>query len=219
MHKMSVSETHLMYDDVIEMQNFIWYGFNRKNIHKNAPKGSGGVGFLIHNSIMLYDDVNIIDMNYEDILVLKLTYKWSSFTFCIATCYLPPENSPWGREADAFYSHLISLLYSIEFDNLIICGDFNSRIGNIMDYVTDIDSIPVRQVIDNKHVNQHGKCLVDFLIESKLCIFKGRISPENNDYTNLSSRGTSVVDYIIVPHDKISCLEIFRLYHVRVLLK
>ena len=104
----SVNETHLMYDDVIEMQNFIWYGFNRKNIHKNAPKGSGGVGFLIHNSIMLYYDVNITDMNYEGILVIKLTHKWSSFTFCIVTCYLPPENSPWGREAEAFYSHLLS---------------------------------------------------------------------------------------------------------------
>ena len=198
-----------MYDDVIEMQNFIWYGFNRKNIHKNAPKGSGGVGFLIHNSIMLYYDVNITDMNYEGILVIKLTHKWSSFTFFIVTCYLPPENSPWGREAEAFYSHLLSLLYSVEFDNLIICGDFNSRIGNIMDYVTDIDSIPVRQVID-KHVNQHGKCLIDFLIESKLCILNGRISPENNDFTNLSSRGTSVVDYIIVPHDKISCFRNFQ---------
>ena len=175
-----------MYDDVIGMQNFIWYGLNRKNIHKSAPKGSGGVGFLIHNCIMLHYDVHITDINYKGILVLQLTHKWSSFTFCIATCYLPPENSPWGRKTEAFYSHLLSLLYSIECDNLIICGVFNSVIGNIMDYVTDIDSIFVRQVID-KHINQHGKCLVDFLIESKLCILNGRISPENNDNTNISS--------------------------------
>ena len=40
-----------MNDAVIHVLNYIWYGHNRKNLHVNAPKGSGGVGFLVHNTV------------------------------------------------------------------------------------------------------------------------------------------------------------------------
>ena len=40
--------------------------------------------------------------------------------------------------------------------------------------------------------------LIDFLLESKMCITNGRITPELDDFT---SKERSVVDYIIVPHD------------------
>ena len=204
----SIKETHLINDAVIHVLKYIWYGHNRKNLHVNAPKGSGGVGFLVHNTIFQRYDVNVIDQTYEGILVLKLAHRYSYFTFCIASCYLPPENSPWGRDGELFYSHILSLMYNMEYENFIICGDLNSRIGNMSDYINDVDNVAPREILD-KHVNQHGKCLIDFLLEAKMCILNGRISPENNNYTSKSTKGISVVDYFIVPHSNLSCFENF----------
>ena len=76
------------------------------------------------------------------------------------------------------------------------------------DYINDVDNVAPREILD-KYVNQHGKCLIDFLLEAKMCILNGRISPENNDYTSKSTKGISVVDYFIEPHSNLSCFENF----------
>ena len=41
-----VNETHLLKEDIIVLENFEWYGHNRKLKHINAKRGSGGVGFF-----------------------------------------------------------------------------------------------------------------------------------------------------------------------------
>ncbi len=53
----------------------------------------------------------------------------TDFSLLLFSVYLPPENSPWGRDATAFYSHLLSGIYSSEdINGLLICGDVNGRI-------------------------------------------------------------------------------------------
>ena len=34
-----------------------------------------------------------------------------------------------------------------------------------------------------------------------MCILNGRVTPDKNDLTFVSKRGSSVVDYIITPHE------------------
>ena len=63
-----------------------------------------------------------------------------------------------------------------------------------------IDEIPQKHVID-KNTNQHGHTFIEFLNDSKFCILNGRLCVENDDFTSVSTRGKSVVDYICVPHD------------------
>ena len=124
------------------------------------------------------------------------------FTFVVFTLYLPPENSPWGRDATSFYSHLLTQIYlHYDADAIILCGDFNSRIGNINDTNNCVDEIPPRLVVDNAQ-NQHGKAFIDFLNDSRCCVLNGRFGEESNTHTFLSTRGHSVVDYICVPHDE-----------------
>ena len=72
----------------------------------------------------------------------------------------------------------------------------------------DIDTIPNRKPIDS-HVNQHGKSFIDFLLEAKLCILNGRVSRHNDNYTCISSRGTSVVDCILTCHNSLNMFEDF----------
>ncbi len=47
----------------------------------------------------------------------------------------------------------------------------------------------------------HGEPLIGFLNDSKQRILNGRFNQDCNNYTCISRKGQSVVDYIITPHD------------------
>ena len=58
--------------------------------------------------------------------------------------------------------------------------------------------------------NEHGDCLLEFLIDAKLCTVIGRIDHLNDNFTCVSTKGKSVVDYIITSHGDISCCKSFQ---------
>ncbi len=74
------------------------------------------------------------------------------------------------------------------------------RIGNLSDVMKGIDSLPNTNVLD-KTIHGHGEALIAFMQEGKLCSLNSRLSPENNNFTCISPKALSIVDYIIVPHD------------------
>ena len=54
-------------------------------------------------------------------------------------------------------------------------------------------------VIDTT-TNSNCDILLDFLIDCNLCMLKGRLG--TNDFTHVSTRGKSVVDYVFDPHEQ-----------------
>ena len=117
-------------------------------------------------------------------------------------CYLPPDNSIiWGRDAAALFSHLIALLYMASNDDLVLlCGDFNARLGNFDELIHGVDNIRERKVIDVQH-NKHGESLTEFLKDSKCCVMNGRFHENLDNVTYISTRGESVINYYICPHE------------------
>ena len=116
----------------------------------------------------------------------------------LLTCYLPPENSVWGRNSQEFLSHVLSNIYiNNECDSIVVSGDFNARIGSLDD-LTDFDDVNIikRHVID-KTINQHGHSFIEFLKEAKLCILNGRFNETKNNFTPVSTRGKAFVDYYL----------------------
>lgn len=49
---MAVSETYLAGQTMLEMPGYIWVGYNRTDIHRNALKASGGVGVLSKTGLL-----------------------------------------------------------------------------------------------------------------------------------------------------------------------
>ena len=98
-------------------------------------------------------------------------------------------------------------MYS-DADLLIICGDFNARLGNLNDAINSVDDILPRIVIDNTK-NNHGESLQEFLHESRMCVLNGRLYPLNDGFTSSSTKGAAVVDYIICPQDNLQNCEYF----------
>lgn len=139
--------------------------------------------------------MTVVDQSYEGILGVMFKNKQSGFELVVFTCYLPPENSPWGRDASRFYTHLLTQIYLLyDIYAIVICGDLNSRIGNVQDINNTVDNIPCRLVKDQTQ-NQHGNSFIEFLNDTRICILNGRYGDDSNNYTFQSSRGQSVVDF------------------------
>jgi hypothetical protein len=58
--------------------------------------------------------------------------------------------------------------------------------------------------------NLHGNALLEFLQEAKMCVLNGRVQPDYDNFTYVSTKGRSVVDYIIVPHSIVKSCNDFR---------
>ena len=135
----SICETHLESDTKIKIDDYVCYDHNRQMRNARLRRTFGGVQVLIHNRILSLYDVNIIDKSRDGILCLKLSCKMSDFSCMLISCYLPPQNSVWGRDADGFYSHILNLLYTYnDVDIVLIMGDLNSRIGQEIDIINHL---------------------------------------------------------------------------------
>ena len=206
-------ETHLHDDTKISIPGYKWFGYNRPHRHVKARKGSGGVGILVLDKVCIDYDINIVDKIQDGILGILCTHKISNFKIAIFSCYLPPENSPYGKQAEYFFNHLLQTVYLLSnVDQIFIMGDFNAKTGNTADTL-DTDNILTRKYIDLTK-NSHGESLIDFLHDSKTCILNGRLSNSEDGYTFVSPRGKSVVDYIITNHDNLSNCLCFKVHYI-----
>ena len=60
---------------------------------------------------------------------MSLVHKVLVTQVVVFVCYLPPENSVWGRDAESFFTHLEGCMYQYSScDHMFICGDLNARI-------------------------------------------------------------------------------------------
>ena len=133
-----ICETHLKGTDRIDITNYNFFGFNRTLQHRRAPHAFGGVGFLIKNSVPRDYNLGIFDKIFGGIFGIKLTNKCTDMSIIIFVCYLPPDNSPYGKDVDGFFSHLTAQLHlASDADLIFICGDMNARVGEQNDLLTD----------------------------------------------------------------------------------
>ena len=100
--------------------------------------------------------------------------------------YIPPEHSSRGRVAQSIFTYLSSEIYITiyECDCMIVCGDFNARIGNLSDCIIDVDSsikLISRSSID-KTTNKQDYDLIEFLQEMRKCTLNGIFEHDNFNY-------------------------------------
>ena len=210
---MGIAETHLTNDTELELNGYQWFGNNRKHLHVRARTGSGGVGFFIKLSLLNVFNVSVLDDSVEGILWLNMVHKVTGFRLLPCVCYLPPENSSRQVDGYEFYDNLLANIYQFQDMGLIyICGDFNSRCGDNDDFIAGVDNICARNIVDFK-TNYYGSILLEFLINSNLCLLNGR-NFKHNDFTSISTKGTSVVDYCIVSQDDLPLFSEFAVVRV-----
>ena len=107
----SIVETHLSDNSEFRpnVEKYIFEGFNRSFTHVNAPGTWGGVGFLIKKDLLNYYNYKIIEKTFDGVFSIELTHHTTGKKILLVSGYLPPENSPYGRDSDGFFAHLDTL--------------------------------------------------------------------------------------------------------------
>lgn len=199
-----IAETHLKGTNELELPGYQWFGLNRTNINPRATSGSGGVGILVSHSLLREFNVQIVDTSFEGILWIRLKAIAGCSSFLVCAVYLPPEKSSRGDVSQEFFDCLLSqFYYHWQNEPVIISGDFNARIGDDVDSMED--SLPPRVPLDMTK-NKFGGYLIDFIQDANMCIVNGR-AKGNDNFTFLSTRGRSVVDYVLVPSEQFDAIE------------
>ena len=75
------------------------------------------------------------------------------------------------------------------------------------DFIEGVDHLPERHVVDFS-LNAYSDIFIDFLINVNCCIVNGRNSVAD-DFTFVSTRGCSVVDYCLTPYESLSRISNF----------
>ena len=90
-----------------------------------------------------------------------------------------------------------------------VMDNFNSRMGNLKDYVEEVNMIDTRCCIDE--INSHGSAFIDFLLERKLAVLNGRVCLLEDNYMCISVKGRSIVDYAATVHENLKNVTKFSL--------
>lgn len=181
----------------------------------NAVGPSGGVGCLVRETLLVDFHVSVLDISYEGITWLKLENKSGEGVICLAVCYLPPSNSTRHVNAPDFFDTLLGNIHEYQQLGLtVICRDFNSRIGDMPDCIERVDAVPPRDVVDYQPCSSQGELLLEFLTSAEFCVLNGRNCIQN-DFTCVSARGASVVDYCLVAHEQLHLFNKFKVVRAR----
>ena len=78
-----------------------------------------------------------------------MVHKFDNFTLIPCVYYLPTENSSRFFDSNYFFERLLTDICSFQGSGMIhLCGDFNSRCGNLDDFIAGVDDIPPRLIIE-----------------------------------------------------------------------
>ena len=135
----------------------------------------------------MHFNASVLDSSHEGILWLRLAHKSVDYSFLACVCYLVPENSTRRVNASEYFDTLLSQIYThYRADSCaFICGDVNSRIGSLDDFIAGVDNLPPRDIVDWK-TNKYGELFSEFLIGANYCILNGR-NYVSNDFTSIST--------------------------------
>ena len=143
-------------------------------------------------------------------IAIKLKCNTTKVTVGILGLYLSPDSYRYGQDAEGFFNQASVLWQDLSDCDLVLgSGDVNSRTKEISDFIPDIDGklIPQRFNPDNSK-NAHAESFLTFLKDNRSIILNGRVTPQLNNYTFVSTRGCSVPDYFFCPVDNLyNCTE------------
>ena len=193
-------ETHCLNDEKIDFDSYAIYQNNRVP-HSNAKKGSGGIAIAVHSSVLSCHTMLSVLYGVDGQIAIKLKCNSTEMTLGIVGLYLSPDSYRYGQEAEEFFNQASVLWQDLQDCDLLIGGgDINARTKDMVDFIPDIDGqiIPIRNNPDSSK-NAHADSFITFLKDNRSIILNGRVTPEYNDYTFVSTRGCSVPDYIFCP--------------------
>lgn len=144
--------------------------------------------------------------------MVQQIYRFYALTMCMSSATRKLFSIFW---CNSFFDQFLGNIYELQNDGTGIIfksGDFNSRCGDLEYFISGVDSISARNVV-NYNINKCGDLWIIFLVNTHICILNGR-SFISYDFTSMSIKGKAVVDYCIVSHDGLDLFPDFSDVHV-----
>ena len=117
---------------------------------------------------------------------------------------LPPEGVVRGQNSQEFVDNVLNVVYETsELDMCILASNVNAHIADVYNFIPNVDSVGPRINIDDVK-KSHGDAFIDFLRESSYCVLNGRCNQTADNFTFITNRGKSVVDYIFIPQHNLN---------------
>ena len=175
-----------------------------------AQKGSGGVGILIKENLHDKFKLEICCAIADQVIGVRLKSREAAESIAVYSVYLPPEGSPHATNNENVLNRLTIEIYKqAEMDNIIVCGDFTARISEKCDIAQWENETIVKHMVTDHASNAQGERFLTFLNDIKGCIINGRVTPDQNDYTSVTShKGRSVVDYFICRQNDLNAMKV-----------
>lgn len=185
----------------------------RKEIFPNSRLNSGGVTVLVKSSHR--KGVKFVDKESNEAFVwwkLEKTFFNLISDIFVCTVYIPPQNSSQEIRLNTDrFENLQKYNKFLVLGDIILCGDFNARTGNLDDF-SRVDSFLTEGNVSkitiskrfsrNININHYGRFLVKLCIENDLVTLNGRTKGFLiRQFTCNTYNGSGVVDYTVVSHD------------------
>ena len=222
-------ETWLKDSNVFDIEGFVNITFVNRNVNIGT-RCEGGIAVFCRQ--FLLNAITVEKVYNEGIVVLKLNHTFFDIEKDIFICfsYIPHEKSNFYQLCEIdFHETICSIVleYS-DKGNIFVCGDLNSRIGEVNDfldydeldkYISNAEhvenpNIPNRVSMD-KTVNGFGRKLLQLCYDTGLVVANGRLgNDKSGNFTFCTTRGRSVNDYLLfspIDIDKISEFDVLNL--------
>ena len=171
--------------------------------------------------LSISDDVSIVESKYcENVLLLKISDTLLGKDVIVGCIYVHTEGSDYA-DKNVYYKLSQELLFLGNSD-VLICGDYNARTGNLCEFVSYDEAIKndldiANQILDitqsemsleeigftherfnmDVKINNHGRELISMCKDLGLFIVNGRMGSDKG-VGRLTCKNRSTVDYCIV---------------------
>ena len=124
-----LSETHCFKDQLLTIDGFKIFQFNRNKVSERAIKGSGGVAIAINERLLVNHSIlTVYKGTHDGILAIKLKNNESDVKLGIVVNYLPPDTFHYGRDPGGYFADNAAIWSDMsDCDLLVGGGDLNSR--------------------------------------------------------------------------------------------
>ena len=98
-----LAETHCLNQDTVEFDDYKIYQNNRKPHNPNVTKGSGGIAWAIHNSVLQCHSIVSVIKGVDGQIAMKLKSNYTELLLGIIGFYLSPDTFRYGQESEEFF--------------------------------------------------------------------------------------------------------------------
>ena len=165
----------------------LFVDYDIKIVNAIVTGGRPARGFLLGRKNGIVENVQIVNMNSYGVI---LEVRQGRETIHVILAYVPPDKDHDGK--------MYEILDEIgKFDNVILMGDLNARIG---EYSADAVRCTLKALVEtretkDKTTNRRGEKLIQRISNDQLMVVNGRtIGDQRGDLTYIGHNGGSVID-------------------------